>query len=87
MLCFVFEALGEGVAGVVSLVPVAVAVGGDAPGDGLVVASAQVGEEVGVEVVGAGGAGLVDGCRGLAQYGDDLGGPFLPVRVQLEYAL
>jgi len=37
---FVLEALGEGVAGVVSLVPVAMPVGGDAPVDGLVVAAA-----------------------------------------------
>jgi hypothetical protein len=37
----VVEAFGEGVSGVVARMPVAVAVGGDAPGDCVVVALAQ----------------------------------------------
>jgi hypothetical protein len=43
-------------------------------------------EEFGIEVVGAGSAGLVDGLVGLAEHGDDLAGPFLPIRVEFEHA-
>lgn len=83
----VLEAPGEGVAGVIACVPVAVPVGGDAPFDGLVLASPQVGQEVGSQLVGAGGAGCVDSLGGRAQHSDDLAGPVLPARVQFQHAL
>jgi hypothetical protein len=71
------QAFGEGVSGVVALGPGSVAVGGDASGDCCVVAGAQVGEQRGVEVVAVVGVGGGDRGGGLAQYGDDLAGPFL----------
>lgn len=44
----------------VALVPVAVQVGGDSPSDRVVVAGAQVGEQLWVEVIVVLGRGLLD---------------------------
>ncbi|MFN2497312.1 MAG: hypothetical protein ABR608_15645 [Pseudonocardiaceae bacterium] len=66
---------GEVVSGVVAACPVAVAVGGDGPTDRLVVAAAQLGEQLGVELVVTGSLGG-GGCGGgLTQHGDDVAGP------------
>jgi hypothetical protein len=67
--------------------PGAVSVGGDAPGDGVVVAGAQVGEELGVELVVVVDGGLGDRGGGLAQHCDDLAGPALVGGVQTANAL
>ena len=68
----------------VALGPVAVAVGGDAPLDRFVVASPQVGEQLGVEPVAPVGLGGGDRGGGLAQHRDDLPGPLLLGGVALQ---
>jgi hypothetical protein len=73
----VVEAFGEVVSGVVALGPVAVPVGSNPPPDSLVVALAQVGEQLGIEVIALVGAGLGDRGGGLAEHGDDLASPLL----------
>jgi hypothetical protein len=83
---FVVEAGGEVVSGVVALGSVAVAVGGDAPPDCVVVAFAQVGEELGGEVVAPVGGGVGDRGGGFAEHGADVCGPVLLGGVQLQDA-
>jgi hypothetical protein len=82
----VVEACGEVVSGVVALGPVAVSVGGDSPPDCVVVASAQLSEELGVKLVALLSDGLGDRGSGLAKHRDDVCGPFLLGGVQFEDA-
>lgn len=86
MVGLVVKAGGEGVSGVVAFGPFPVPVGGDAPLDRVVVAGAQVGEYLGVEVVALVGGGFGDRGGGLAEHGDDLPGPVLVGGVQLQDA-
>jgi hypothetical protein len=53
----------------------------------LVVAVAQVGQQGGGEVVGAGGQGRLDGGLGLAEDVADLSGPGLLGGVQVQHGL
>jgi hypothetical protein len=64
----------ERVAGVVPVVPVPQPVVGDPEGGGLVVALAELVQQVRVEGGAAAGAGVLDGLLGLAQGGDDAAG-------------
>ncbi len=81
-----FQAAGQDVAGVVPVVPVAEPVGGLAPGDRLVVALPQAGEQVRVEVIAAGGDGGLDGGVRLLEDLADVLCPALPVMMQFVHA-
>jgi len=63
-----------------------VAVGGDAPPDRVVVAGAQLGEQLGVEPVAPVGVGGGDRGGGVTEHVDDLPGPLLLGGVELEDA-
>ena len=86
LLGLVTQACREVVSGVVALGPVAVTVGGDSPRNRFVVASPQVGEQLGIELIAAFGLGGGDRGGGLAQHRDDLPGPLLLGGVALQDA-
>ena len=65
------------VAGVIPAVPVPQPVMGDAEGDGVVVALAELLQQVRVDGGAAAGAGVFDGLMRLAQDGDDVASPGL----------
>ena len=77
LLPVLFQPAAESVAGVVSGVPVAQPVVRPAEGGGGVVAFEQVIEDLLVQGGAAAGAGLPDGCVGVAQDRDGVGGPAL----------
>ena len=77
LLLVVAQPAAQRVAGVVPLVPVAQPVVDDAEGGGLVVALAELVQQVRVEGGAAAGACVLDGLMGLAQDGDDVAGPGL----------
>jgi hypothetical protein len=62
---------------VVAVVPVPVPVAGDAEGDGLVVALAELCRQLGVQGRVPPGQGFLDGMAGFAGDLDDAGGPGL----------
>ncbi|MDQ3763770.1 MAG: hypothetical protein M3460_19790 [Actinomycetota bacterium] len=51
----------------VARVPVTVPVGGDTPGEGLVVTLAQFGQQFRIELIDASGTSLVNGFGGILQ--------------------
>jgi len=75
------QAPGQGVAGMVALVPVAVPVGDLSPVHRLVVAGPYLGQQGRVQVIGVVGFGLLDCGVGLAQHLLHVSGPPLVVWV------
>ena len=77
LLLILAQPAAQRVAGVVPLVPVPQPVMGDAEGNGVVVAFAELVQQFRAEGGAAAGAGVFDGLVRLAQDGDDLAGPGL----------
>jgi hypothetical protein len=77
LLFVVAQPAAQRVAGVVSVLPVPQPVVDDPEGGGLVVALAELVQQVRVQGSAAAGAGVTDGLVCLAQYGDDVAGPGL----------